>query len=58
MENPTGLIELSDENGGTKMRMIFTYSMKYGPIGAIMNTLLFKPQFGKALSGIPASLKY
>lgn len=56
--NPTANIELFDENGGTRMRMTFEYGMKYGPIGALMDRFMVKPQFGKALAALPVGLKY
>lgn len=57
-KNPTALIELFDERGGTRMRMTFSYTMKLGPIGWLMDVMMVKPQFGKALEALPAGLKY
>ena len=57
-KNPMALIELFDENGGTRMRFTFSYQMKLGPIGWLMDNLMIKPQFGKAITAFPAGLKY
>ncbi|MEM7802851.1 MAG: SRPBCC family protein [Chloroflexota bacterium] len=57
-KNPKALIELFDERGGTRMRMTFSYGMKLGPIGWLMDIMMVKPQFGKAIEALPAGLKH
>ena len=57
-KNPTARLELFDENGGTRMRMTMSYEMRLGPIGKLMDVMLVRPQFGKAIAALPAGLKH
>jgi carbon monoxide dehydrogenase subunit G len=42
----------------TVVRGTFDYTLKMGPIGALMDTVMVKPQFGKAFGGLFAGLKH
>lgn len=42
----------------TIVRGAFEYSMKFGPLGLLMDLLMVKPQFGKAWGGVFAGLKH
>ncbi len=57
-KNPTAKIELFDENGGTKVRGTFEYDMKMGPVGSLMNTMMIKPNFGKAWGLLHIGMKH
>ena len=48
---------LQMERGGTRLRGTFSYGMKYGPVGALMNTLTLKSQNDKGLSAFMAGIK-
>ena len=48
----------SDGNNGTKVSMQMKYRLKFGPIGGLMDWLLVKKQFSKAVPGILAGLKH
>lgn len=43
-----GEINLTEQNGKTKVTFSFSYRLKYGIFGKLMNALLIKPQFKKA----------
>lgn len=49
---------LQDENGGTRLRGAIHYTLKYGPIGALMNTFMLKPQNTKAWTTFLAGIKH
>ena len=51
-------ISVQEENGGTRVRGTLDYTLKYGPIGWLMDAAMVKPQFGKAWGGIFAGLKH
>jgi uncharacterized protein YndB with AHSA1/START domain len=42
----------------TIVRGTLEYSMKFGPLGALMDALMVKPQFGKAWTALFAGLKH
>ncbi len=43
-----GTIELSDMGSQTKASFTFSYKLKFGVLGRLMNALMVKPQFKKA----------
>ena len=57
-KNPTAKIELFDEKGGTRFRFTFSYGMKLGPIGKLMDRFMIQPQFGPVIAQLPAGLKH
>ncbi|MDJ0752807.1 MAG: SRPBCC family protein [Ardenticatenaceae bacterium] len=56
--NAVATIKIREENGGTEVTGIFSYDMKFGPIGTLMNSMMVKPQFGKAWGELFAGLKF
>ena len=54
----TAHFSVRELKGGTLARAEFEYGMKFGPIGALMDRFMIRPQFGKAFGGILAGLKH
>lgn len=54
MKGKVDLIELEEK---TKVTFLFSYQLKYGILGRLMNTLLIRPQFKKAPPKYVAGLK-
>ena len=48
----------ADGPNASIVRGTFDYSLKFGPIGALMDAVMVKPQFGKAWAGLFAGLKH
>lgn len=46
--NMTGKLELTEQESGTLATFTFSYQMKYGALGRLMNLLFIKPQFKQA----------
>ena len=53
-----GDIDLWEDGDGTVVTMTFSHSMKYGPIGALMDRLVVETQYAKALDLLLAGLKH
>ncbi len=56
----TAFATISVRSTGTNTSIVrgtFEYSMKFGPLGALMDMMMVKPQFGKAWGGLFAGLK-
>ena len=51
-------IKVQPEGTGTHVQMRFDYSIKFGFIGSLMDRLMVKKQFSKAIPGILAGLKH
>ena len=51
-------ISVKDDNGGTLVTGALEYSLKFGPIGYLMDKLMVASQFGKAWTGVLAGLKH
>lgn len=52
-----GSFFLQEEDGGTLVKGIFEYELKFGPIGILMDALMVKPKFSGAWDGVLAGLK-
>ncbi len=57
-KSAVGQLEAKPDGNGTLVRMRFEYSLKFGPIGALMDRLMVRSQFSKAIPGILAGLKH
>ena len=53
-----GTISVKEDNGGTLVTGTLAYSLKFGPVGYLMDKLMVTSQFGKAWTGVLAGLKY
>ncbi len=53
-----GHLKVLPDGSRTKVSMHFHYSLKFGPIGSLMDRLLVKKQFSKAVPGILVGLKH
>jgi carbon monoxide dehydrogenase subunit G len=53
-----GHLKVQPDGSGSKVSMHFHYSLKFGFIGSLMDRLLVKNQFSKAVPGILAGLKH
>ena len=53
-----GTISVTDDNGGTLVTGTLEYSLKFGPVGYLMDKLMVASQFGKAWTGVLAGLKH
>ena len=51
-------ISVRKDGPGSIVTGTFEYTMKYGPLGTLMNKLMVEPQFSKAWSRLFAGLKY
>lgn len=51
-------ITVKEKVGGTLVKGSLNYSMKFGPIGLLMDKLMVTPQFGPAWTGLFAGLKH
>ncbi len=51
-------ITVKSAGNGAVVTMHFEYRMKYGLVGALMDAIMVKPQFSKAIPGILAGLKH
>ena len=52
-----GTFSLEEKDGGTLVKGIFEYKLKFGPLGSIMDAMMVKPKFGKAWDGLMAGMK-
>jgi len=52
-----GHISVKPDGNGSIATMSLAYQLKFGPLGALMDALLVKKQFQKAVPGILAGLK-
>ncbi len=57
-DNTKAYFTLQEEGTDTIVNMDFSYRLRYGFIGELMNNMMVKPQFKKALPGILKGLKY
>ena len=48
---------LSDEDGGTRVDVHFSYERKFGPIGALMDRVMMRSYAEKAMHGLVKGLK-
>ncbi len=53
-----GYISVSEEGSETLVSMELEYSMKFGPIGALMDIMMVRSQFKKVVPGILQGLKH
>jgi len=53
-----GAYSLREDNGGTLVSFTVEYSLKFGPVGYLMDKLMFATQSGKAFTSTLASLKH
>ena len=51
-------IKVRSEGNQTIASIFFNYQLKYGPVGWLMNNLVVKSQFNKALPGLLEGLKF
>lgn len=51
-------ISVAADGSGTRVSMSLSYSMKYGPIGVLMDRLVIRRQYAKAVTLILAGLKH
>jgi len=49
-------IEVTPEGTGTQVAFTMDYTVKFGPLGAVMNVLMMKRQFAKVIDGLLAGL--
>lgn len=49
---------LEDEGEGTRLRGTASYSLKFGPLGALMNSMMFNPRFSKGWEIFLAGIKH
>ena len=53
-----GHLSVQPDGSGTQVRMHFEYRLKFGLVGKLMDQMLVKRQFSKAVPGILAGLKH
>lgn len=53
-----GKLAVKPDGPGTLVTMTIDYSLKFGPVGAIMNMVMVKPFTHKATRGVLAGLKH
>ena len=51
-------LALKEENGGTRASMNVEYTLKYGVLGKLMDALMVRSQFQKAIPGVLRGLKH
>ena len=51
-------ISVREDNGGTLVTGTLAYSLKFGPVGYLMDKLMVASQFDKAWTGVLAGLKH
>ena len=51
-------IHVTTENGGTVVEGTLEYTLKFGPVGALMDSMMVKSQFKNAWQGLFAGLKH
>lgn len=54
----TATIQLREENGGTRAAGTIEYTLKMGPLGALMDSTMVKRNFEKAWTALFAGLNY
>jgi len=57
-KNAVAEFSVREHKGGTMVRGAINYDMKFGPIGALMDRFMIKPQFGEAFGSQLAGLKH
>ena len=58
IKNAYGRFTIHDAGETARVEFELGWDMKFGPVGAIMNAMMVKSQFKKALSGTLAGLKH
>ncbi len=51
-------LAVQPDGDGSQVTMSLTYQLKFGPVGMLMDQMMIKRQFSKAIPGILAGLKY
>lgn len=53
-----GRLAVKEEGQGTRVSMEVTYTLKFGPLGKLMNALMIKPRFQKVVPAVLLGLKH
>ncbi|MCH8269280.1 MAG: SRPBCC family protein [Acidobacteria bacterium] len=53
-----GRVALRQDGQGTIVTLTVDYALKFGPLGSLMDVLMVRPQFRKAVPGVLAGLKH
>ena len=51
-------LSVAPDDNGTIVKMSLSYRLKFGPLGALMDAMLVRKQFQKAVPGILAGLRH
>lgn len=51
-------LRIDPKNGGTEVTADFDYDLKYGPIGSLLNAVMFGPFLEKGFQGLLSGLKH
>ncbi|RMF77086.1 MAG: SRPBCC family protein [Chloroflexi bacterium] len=57
-DKAVAFISLHEDGEETVVRMEITYTMKFGPLGALMDALMVRKQFSKVVPNLLAGLKH